>query len=270
MAFNIPPPDKISLADGTSVSISRTPGMGAQEWNEFKKYLEENPEEARMQEMWSKDSKAVKAWLQKQALEDFYGVKLNSSDDATGSKLAALEQNPEFAQVFEDVKRGGAQAAIQHSYNEPLMMKVSRAVGGVPEEVKEAISKIAAFPVTLQEACKMGDIKAVEDYLALSAKIDEPDAKGITCLGYAIGANRTGVVKLLLEEKADPSKCDMSGCTAVHYAAAYGRKELLTCFLNQKLDVNAKNVQGQTPLALATRNKQKETIEILKSKGGTL
>lgn len=42
-----------------------------------------------------------------------------------------LEKNPEFAHIFEDVKRGGMAAAQQHSYNEPLMLKISRAVGGI-------------------------------------------------------------------------------------------------------------------------------------------
>ena len=47
-----------------------------------------------------------------------------------------------------------------------------------------------------------GDMKTLEDYLQASGtSIDEKDAKGISCLGYAIGANRTHVVKKLLESK---------------------------------------------------------------------
>ena len=82
-------------------------------------------------------------------------------------------------------------------------------------------------PITLQEACfkgldvshvnspkircsksfprchPWGDLKTLEDSLtAAGANIDEKDAKGISCLGYAIGANRTHVVKKLLESKA--------------------------------------------------------------------
>mmetsp|Transcript_59754 Transcript_59754/g.139181 ORF Transcript_59754/g.139181 Transcript_59754/m.139181 type:complete len:277 (-) Transcript_59754:103-933(-) len=271
----IPTPEVLNLSDGTTAVVSKPPSMVAEEWRETKKYLEENPEEGRRWETFSKDSKAVKISLQQSALDEYYNTKLNSGDEAVSNKLLGLNTNPEFAHIFEDVKRGGAQAAIQHSYNEPLMMKVSRAVGGVPEEVKEAISKIAAFPVTLQEACKMGEIKEVESYLKATdgsgkQNLEATDAKGVTCLGYAIGANRISIVKLLLEKKADATKCDASGSTGVHYAAAYGRKELLSFLIDGKVDVNAKNAQNLTALALATKNKQKDAIDILKQKGGVM
>ena len=53
------------------------------------------------------------------------------------------------------------------------------------------------------------------------------DYKGITALGYAIGANRIAVVKLLLDSRANPYAVDSSGNSGLHYAAGYGRKELL-------------------------------------------
>merc|ERR1712066_163010 len=125
-------------------------------------------------------------------------------------------------------------------------------------------------PVTPQEACKMGNVKAVEDYLASPGDydIDEKDAKGVSCLGYAIGANRIEVVKLLMSKKADPSAVDTSGGTGLHYAAAYGRTDLLSYLITAGGKVNAANTQGQTPLALATKNKMTAAVDILKSKGG--
>ena len=53
------------------------------------------------------------------------------------------------------------------------------------------------------------------------------DYKGITPLGYAIGANRIAVVKLRLDSRANPYAVDSSGNSGLHYAAGYGRKELL-------------------------------------------
>ena len=53
------------------------------------------------------------------------------------------------------------------------------------------------------------------------------DYKGITPLGYAIGANRIAVVKLLLDSRANPYAVDSSGNSGLHYAAGYGRRELL-------------------------------------------
>ena len=57
------------------------------------------------------------------------------------------------------------------------------------------------------------------------------DHKGITPLGYAIGANRIAVVKLLLDNRANPYAVDSSGNSGLHYAAGYGRKELLEYLL---------------------------------------
>jgi len=275
MAIAISDPEALNLSDGTTVTVSKTPGMSTEEWKDTKKMLEENPEEARRWESFTRDFKAVKAWMQQQAISEYYDSKLNSGDEAITSKLMGLDKQPEFAHIFEDVKRGGTQAAMQHSYNEPLMMKVNRAVGGIPEEVKDALAKIHGSSITLQEACMKGDVKAVEDYIkagksAGKMDLEAKDSKGISCLGYAVGANRIAVVKLLLSEKADPSACDSSGGTAVHYAAAYGRKELLECLIKGGVSVNAKTTQGQTPLALATKNKQKDAIDLLKSKGGEM
>jgi len=275
MAIAIPEPETLSLSDGTTLTLSKTPGVSAEEWKETKKFLEENPEEARRMESFSKDAKAMRSWMQQQAIQDYYQSKLSGGDEAVTSKLLGLEKNPEFAHIFEDVKRGGVQAAMQHSYNEPLMLKISRAVGGIPEEAKDALAKIHTSPITLQEACKMGDLQALQDYLKATdgtskQDLEAKDSKGISCLGYAIGANRVAVVKLLLEKKADPFQCDSSGGTGLHYAAAYGRKEILEFLIKAGGSVNAKTTQGQTPLALATKNKQKEVAELLKAKGGAM
>mmetsp|Transcript_89361 Transcript_89361/g.208022 ORF Transcript_89361/g.208022 Transcript_89361/m.208022 type:complete len:276 (+) Transcript_89361:56-883(+) len=275
MMLEIPQLETLNLSDGTSLTLSKTPGVSADEWSHTKKFLEENPEEARRWEVFCKDAKQVRTWMCHEALSSYYQDKLNSGNEAVTLRFLGLEKNPDFAHVFEDVRRGGAQAALQHTHNEPMMIKVSRAVGGISEEVKATIDKIYANPLTLQEACKMGKLSAVQDYIKTTEAngkmdLEAKDAKGITCLGHAVGANRIAVVQLLLEKKANAHACDASGGNALHYAAAYGRKDLLDCLLKGDLDINKKTTQGQTPLALATRNKMKDAIELLKAKGGGL
>merc|ERR1712061_633902 len=116
----------------------------------------------------------------------------------------------------------------------------------------------------------MGDVTSVRAFLeANGSDVDAKDAKGISCLGYAVGANRIAVVKLLMEKKANPKEVDANGGSAVHYAAAYGRKDLLEWLVKNGGDVNKQNTAGQTPLGLATKNKQTSTIDFLKQKGGT-
>lgn len=262
--------ETLSLSDGTGITLERTPGVSDNEWEETKRWLEGNPEEARRMEMYTKDAANVRAHLQTQALADYYQGKLGYGDEQVTSRLVALEKNPEFAHIFEEIKRGGPQAAMAFYYNEPLMMKMSRAVGGVPEEARQSLEKVQSNPITFQEACKWGHLATVRDYIKANGQgdVDAKDSRGITGLAYAVGANRAAVVKELLESKADASKVDTSGGTALHYAAAYGRKELAEHLLAcSPSSINAKNAQGQTPLALAAKNKQTAVAEFLKGKG---
>lgn len=266
--------DVLHLSDGTTLALRRTPGMGDKEWDDTKMHLEANPEEARRMEKFARDAKEVRAWMQTQALTEYYNTKLNHGDQNVIGKLAALEQLPELNQVFNEVRQGGAQAAMKYYRNEPLLLKVSRAMGGIPDEVKIVLEDIQSKSITLQEACMKGDLAALQTYLRATESqlqkrdIDGKDAKGISCLGYAIGANRTEIVRTLLEANANPWEIDTFGGTAVHYAAAYGRKELLEYFISAGGDVNQTNTQGQTALALAMKNRMKDAVEVLKAKGG--
>merc|ERR1712060_1014158 len=114
----------------------------------------------------------------------------------------------------------------------------------------------------------MGDVAALNSFLSSPGDwdADEPDSKGISCLGYAVGANRPPVIKILLDKKANPAKVDTAGNSALHYAAAYGRTELVK-YLAGTVKVDATNTAGQTPLAVALKNKMSEAADALKAKG---
>jgi len=264
--------ETLNLSDGTTLQLAKTAGFSDNEWEDTKKYLESNPEEARRWESYAKDAGAVRGHLQTNAFQEYYQTKLGYGDEQVANKVRSLERNPDFAHIFDDIKRGGMQSGMQYYYNEPLMMKISRAVGGVPEETRDFLEKVQKSPITFQEACKWGNMKAVQDHLAANGDsvVDEKDAKGITGLGYAIAASRGSVAKLLVEKGADPFNVDSSGNSGLHYAAAYGRKEMLEYLISSGGGINKKNTQGQTPLALATKNKQAAAMDLLKSKNATV
>merc|ERR1712232_1144852 len=125
------------------------------------------------------------------------------------------------------------------------------------------------MPLNLHEAAKNGDLKAVNEYLAKKQPLDGQDQKGITPLGYAIGANRIAVVKLLLDNRANPFAVDASGNSGLHYAAGYGRKELVEYLLKVGANATQTNSQGQSPLSVATQNRQTATIQLLQGHGAT-
>merc|ERR1712232_806788 len=126
------------------------------------------------------------------------------------------------------------------------------------------------IPLNLHEAAKNGDLKSVNEYLAKKQPLDGQDQKGITPLGYAIGANRIAVVKLLLDNRANAYAVDATGNSGLHYAAGYGRKELLEYLLKTGVTVNLSNSKGQTPLAVATMNRQTACMQLLQAQGARL
>merc|ERR1711988_220912 len=147
------------------------------------------------------------------------------------------------------------------------MLKVSQKMGGVPSELQPVLKKIEETPLNLHEAAKNGDLKSVNEYLAKKQPLDSQDHKGITSLGYAIGSNRIAVVKLLLDNRANPFSVDSNGNSGLHYAAGYGRKELVEYLIKVGASAAQTNAQGQTPMSVATTNRQQVIIDLLKSKG---
>merc|ERR550532_1277297 len=190
-------------------------------------------------------------------------------DDEFSRKIKALEEDTDFEELFADIKAYDVERIRQYYDDDLLMMKVSKKMGGIPRECKPTLEKIRKTPITLQEACKFGDIKQLQKYLAETASdpsvrdVDAKDHKGISCLGYAIAANRMPVTKLLIENKADPNAVDLQGNTGCHYAAGYGRKDMLEYMISLGVSVNKANDSGLTPLAAAKKNNRKDTVEIL-------
>jgi len=250
------------------MSLARVPGIDNATWAEVRSYLEGNPDIAKSLQKFSKNPDAMRGWLQTQAIAEHYNTKLESGEAPVQERLKALEQDPELSGIFEDIKKNGLEAAMKHYQDEELMLKISQKMGGMPEELAPTLKKIEEAPLSVHEAAKNGDLKAVNEFLDKKQPLDAQDLKGITPLGYAIGANRIAVVKLLLDKRANPYAVDSKGNCGLHYAAGYGRKELLEYLIKVGANVNQSNAQGQTPLAVATMNQQAASIQLLQQHGG--
>mmetsp|Transcript_125669 Transcript_125669/g.268163 ORF Transcript_125669/g.268163 Transcript_125669/m.268163 type:complete len:206 (+) Transcript_125669:85-702(+) len=194
-------------------------------------------------------------------LSDHYSKKVAVKDNFVLKKMEALEKHPEFKDMMADLKERGAEAAEEYMYNEYLMLKINKFMGGLPEEVAPTLRQAQA---TLHTACKNGDLEAVQAHIASKGSIHQKDDKGIAALAYAIGANRTPVVKCLVEGKADLNTVDSEGNNGLHYAAAYGRTDLAEYLMTVGCDKLRTNNAGQIPLDLATKNKMTAVIALLK------
>jgi len=259
--------ETLRISDGTTMEITRVPDIDDATWAEVRQYVEGNPDTAKALQKFAKNPEAMRGWLQTQAIAEHYNTKLANGDAPVQERIKALEHDPELAPVLEDIKKNGLEAAMKHLQDEELMMKFSQKMGGMPQELQATMKKIDDSPLTLHEAAKNGDLKAVQDYLERKKPLDSQDHKGITPLGYAIGANRIAVVKLLLDNRANPFAVDASGNSGLHYASGYGRKELVEYLLKVGASVGQANSQEQTPLAVATVNRQEAVLEVLRSHG---
>mmetsp|Transcript_21664 Transcript_21664/g.51508 ORF Transcript_21664/g.51508 Transcript_21664/m.51508 type:complete len:267 (-) Transcript_21664:70-870(-) len=261
--------ETLNISDGTTMEIARLPDVDDQTWAEVKAFVEGNPDTAKTLQGFAKNPEAMRGWLQTQAIAEHYNTKLSAGGDnnPVQEKVKSLETDPELAAVFEDIKKNGMEAAMKYYQDEELMLKISQKMGGLPVELSPVLQKIEDTAMTLHEAAKRGDLTAVKSFLDRKKPLDAQDYKGITPLGYAIGANRIAVVKLLLDNRANPYAVDSSGNSGLHYAAGYGRKELLEYLLKVGANVNQPNAQGMTPLAAATQNKQEASIQVLRAHG---
>jgi hypothetical protein len=259
--------ETLRISDGTTMEITRIPEVDDATWAEVKQYVECNPDTAKTLQKFAKNPEAMRGWLQTQAIAEHYNTKLANGDTPVQDRVKALEHDPELAPVLEDIKKNGLEAAMKHLQDEDLMVKFSQKMGGVPQELQPTLKKIDDTPLTLHEAAKNGDLNAVQEYLERKKPLDAQDHKGITPLGYAIGANRIAVVKLLLDSRANPFAVDASGNSGLHYAAGYGRKELVEYLLKVGASVGQANSQGLTPLAVATTNRQEAVLEVLRAHG---
>mmetsp|Transcript_89526 Transcript_89526/g.191849 ORF Transcript_89526/g.191849 Transcript_89526/m.191849 type:complete len:272 (+) Transcript_89526:62-877(+) len=270
MAATADQTETIQLDDGSAVSLARVPGVDDATWAEVRTYLSSNPDMAKSLQKFAKNPEAMRGWLQTQAIAEHYNTKLDSGEAPVRERMKALEQDPELAHIFEDIKKNGMEAAMKHYQDEELMLKISQRMGGLPQELQPTLKKIDETPLNVHEAAKMGDLKAVQEYIAKGQPLDAQDQRGITPLGYAIGANKIAVVKVLLDKRANPFSVDATGNCGLHYAAGYGRKELLEYLIKTGASVNQTNAKGQTPMAVATMNKQAAAMELLQQHGGQM
>eukprot|EP00913_Durusdinium_trenchii_P010956 g10283.t1 len=66
---------------------------------------------------------------------------------------------------------------MKYYQDEELMLKISQKMGGLPPELQPVLKKIDETALTLHEASKNGDLKALEDFLAKKKPLDSQDHK---------------------------------------------------------------------------------------------
>lgn len=251
--------------------VLHDPRISDEDWDEYKAYFETYESETLKMLDEETNPERIRKKAMVKAISDVWTGIMENDPDEFARKVKTLEEDPMFSQMFQDMREGRWDLLSPCFEDRELMRNISKRLGGVPKDAKLKFDKERKRPLTLQDACKFGDIKSVEGYLSQTEatphlrNVDALDHRGITCLGYAVAANRSTIAKLLVEAGADPCRVDDMGNTGLHYAAAYGRRDMSDYVFKLGVDPSLRNHEGMTALDCAVRNKQKATTELFQN-----
>ncbi|KXZ50900.1 hypothetical protein GPECTOR_14g148 [Gonium pectorale] len=223
---------------------------------------------AQMQEMMKRPE------IQKQMAE----MQAMMQNQQLQQRMQTLRNDPEFAEIFADIQKGGMQALMKY-YNDPnFLAKLGEKLGDVAPGAGAAAAPppAAAMPGAapqeveinnIRDAAKYGDEEAVEDFIAIGKDLNEGDPQGRTALHYSVAYDHAVIAKMLIDEGANLEVRDSMNNTPLHYACGYGRTGLARMLLDAGADKTVQNNTGKTPIDLARldgRNPVNADEELLK------
>lgn len=112
-------------------------------------------------------------------------------------------------------------------------------------------------------ACYRGNAPVAE-YLAKNVKDINYNSPSGTALAAAAVKGNASMVKVLLENKANPNLADGQGMTPLLYASQFENKEIILLLLKYKADKKLANNEGKTAMDYAIFNKNQEIMDLLK------
>lgn len=109
------------------------------------------------------------------------------------------------------------------------------------------------------------DVPVMSALLDAGARVDQPDAEGLTALQWAVLANRAEIAELLLDRGADVNHVDQHGMTALLYAASidFGDSRIVDLLLARGARRDARTPEGLTALDLARKYRHTRLIKSL-------
>src|SRR3989339_601373 len=123
---------------------------------------------------------------------------------------------------------------------------------------------------TLHKLVKKNEIEKVKDFLKNNREkeiINAQNSYGKTPLYQACSKNYKDIVKLLLENGANPNIPNKDKETPLYWACAKGNLEIVKLLLEKDADVNIANKNRETPLYPACYLGYLDIVELLLKKG---
>ena len=120
----------------------------------------------------------------------------------------------------------------------------------------------------LHYAANEGKLDVAKELINKGANVN---AKGSgndwTPLHSAVYGAHKDLVKLLLDEKANPNAATTTQWTAMHSAASEGQVPIIGLLLDAGANINAANFSGKTPIYLAAAGEHTSAVKFLLEKG---
>ena len=115
-------------------------------------------------------------------------------------------------------------------------------------------SKEGYSPLTL--ACYYGNNEVAKHLIKNVEDINSKSGYGTPLMAATVKKN-VALVKLLLENKANPNIADQNGSTALHFSVIFSDEEMVKILLNAKAKTTLKDNRGKSAedYAIITRNK---------------
>jgi len=120
---------------------------------------------------------------------------------------------------------------------------------------------------TIHEACKNGDIDAVNLFIKNGIDINQTSSTFETPIYIAFNEGHFEIVSVLLNHGAK----SVTDHNKIFQACQQGNLDLVTKLLNEKkVSANTTNAEGRTPIFEAIQNKNFEVVKYLTSSGADL
>lgn len=169
------------------------------------------------------------------------------------------QQDPEFAEMFAEIQKGGMPALMKIMNDPKWLTKLGERLGDI--EMPAAGEGAGAGPAAaappmpevkdLHDAAKYGDLEGAEDFIAIGKDVNAVDAEERSPLHFAAGAAHLEIAEALIDAGANLESVDSKGNTPLMYAAGYGRPALVALLLDKGASVTGKNGTGKTAADLA-------------------
>lgn len=136
-----------------------------------------------------------------------------------------------------------------------------QALMAINKDTVNAVNPMGFTPLIL--ACYRNNAPVAEFLAGKVKNIDYNSSNGTALAAAAVKGN-TALVKVLLENKANPNIADGQGMTPLLYAVQFDNKEIATLLLKYKADRKMADNEGKSPMDYAVFNKNQEMIDLLK------